>query len=230
MQFNKGAQVILSNHAPVGKLDRVIIDPRTMAASDIVVKHGMLSSQKKIVPTTLIEKTDGDGIYLKEIAGGWNTLPDFEETEYRLVEEQDLANMPDYNPAGPPGLFAYPSVLPVTGNVFYPPGEDPENFSKSQPDLATGYTKNIRRNIPPESIALKEGSSVISIDGANLGNIERIFTNPENGSISHFVISKGLFSKERKLIPASWVDEVLDTEVRLGIKARFVEHLPGFNL
>lgn len=230
MQLNRGAQVILSDGETIGKLDRVVIDPRTMTASDIIVKHGRLSSQKKVVPATLIEKTAEDAIYLKEIEGGWNALLDFEETEYRLIDEQDLAGIADHNPSGPPGLFAYPSSVPLTGGAFSPPGEDRTDPSNSQSDVSSGYTKGVRRNIPPESIALKEGALVISIDGANLGNIERILTNPENGYVSHFVISKGLFSKEQKLIPVSWVDAVLETEVRLGIKARFVEHLPGFDL
>jgi len=40
------------------------------------------------------------------------------------------------------------------------------------------------------------------------------------------LISKGLISKSRKLIPSMWVDSVREDEVRLSIGERFVEKLP----
>jgi uncharacterized protein YrrD len=81
-------------------------------------------------------------------------------------------------------------------------------------------------NIPEGTVALEEGAKVVSSEGEHVGNIERVYADEEEQRVTHLLISKGLISKSRKLIPSMWVDSVREDEVRLSIGERFVEKLP----
>jgi sporulation protein YlmC with PRC-barrel domain len=80
--------------------------------------------------------------------------------------------------------------------------------------------------IPDETIALEEGAKVVSKDGERLGNVEEVIVESAEDVATHFVISKGLFLKERKLIPTVWIAEVEEDRVALSVTSDFVDRLP----
>lgn len=229
MIYKEGARVYLANGKEIGRLDRVVIDPLTMQVSEIVIKHGLLSPERKIAAATLIDRIDGDEIHLIEYPGGWNELPDFEEHDYRYMSGENMTYPENLSGSDAQLMYSYPPIIPVSGGGAYPPGAilhgEPATPS---PDYASSYVKETRRNTPEGEVALKEGARVVSADGAELGSLERLFTNPENGEVTHFLVSSGMLLKKEKMIPANWVSELHEHEVRLGINARFVEQLPDY--
>ena len=76
-------------------------------------------------------------------------------------------------------------------------------------------------------VALAEGAKVLAEDGKHLGNIETLITDP-NERVTHLVISSGLLTKERKIIPSHWLSAVDDDEVRLSVDSRLLERLPEY--
>lgn len=228
MQYKAGARVYMEDGKEIGRLERVVIDPRTMQVSDIVVKHGLVNPQYKVIPATMVHDGSEDAIHLVEIPGGWDELPDFEETDYRLMDGKDMTMTDGARETDAPIMYAFPSEIPVSGGA-YPPGAILHTTpAANTPDDAGNYVKETRRNIRQGDIALKEGARVISHDGAELGTIERLFTKPETGQVTHFVISRGMLLKEHKLAPFNWVDDIHEDEVHLGVNARFVEQLPDY--
>lgn len=85
-------------------------------------------------------------------------------------------------------------------------------------------TENV--NIPEGAVAVIEGARVKSSDGKDLGEVERIYTDPKEHRVTHIMITKGLLSKKRKLIPSYWIDSIAEDEIGLKVWKRFIENLP----
>jgi uncharacterized protein YrrD len=83
-----------------------------------------------------------------------------------------------------------------------------------------------KRTIPEDLVALKEGARVTSEEGEHVGNIERVFTEPETGTVTHFMVSKGLLQKTRKYVPIDWVSFLDEDEVRLSVGTQMLDDLP----
>jgi len=76
--------------------------------------------------------------------------------------------------------------------------------------------------------ALEAGAKLIGSDDKRVGNIEGILTEPQENRASHFIVSKGLLLKERKLVPAEWARTVLQDEVYLSESSDLVDDLPEY--
>lgn len=225
MEFKEGARIYLANGTEAGKLERVVIDPRTLEVTDLIARQGRIRPEEKVIPITLIDRAEGNEIHLAEIDGGWQELLPFQETGYRQVNDRDFFMTNNLSQYDAPVLFAYPPTIPTTG-ASYPPGGTLNDTSGMQAGVDQSYTKETRRNIDHENVALTRDALVVSQDGEALGKIERVFTDPESGQVTHFVITQGILNRARKLVPVDWVDEMFENEIRLGVKARFLDWLP----
>jgi hypothetical protein len=61
-----------------------------------------------------------------------------------------------------------------------------------------------------------------------LGDIERIYIETEENRATHLLVSSGLLSKKKKLIPRPWVDSVRDEKFRLVVEKVLIDNLPEF--
>ena len=75
----------------------------------------------------------------------------------------------------------------------------------------------------------KKGVSVISNDGAKIGILDHVITDPKNDLVTHLVISSGLFRKKRKMIPVFWLGDVLEDQLRLSVGACLFNCLLDFH-
>src|SRR6266545_4349468 len=96
MQFKQGTGVYTSDGRDVGRIDRVVLDPKTKEVTHIVVRKGFLFTEDKIVPLSLIASALEDQVRLRPDAGDLGALPPFEETHYIPVDEAEArgANYP----------------------------------------------------------------------------------------------------------------------------------------
>ena len=70
---------------------------------------------------------------------------------------------------------------------------------------------------------------MFQVKGRNkIGDIESIFVEPSQDRATHLEISRGLFLKERKVVPTTWITSVREDEVHLGVSSDLVEHLPEY--
>ncbi len=153
----------------------------------------------------MIVDTTEDRITLRDDVGALHALPPFEEKHYVLSEGTP------FPPGYAPSLYGYPSAL---GGYPAPPDEK--------------YITQIEQNIPEGTVALSEGAKVITAEGKHAGSVERVFTNAEADRAAHLLISKGLLSKERKLIPITWVSIVGENEVHLRVEDGVLEGLSTY--
>jgi hypothetical protein len=115
-----------------------------------------------------------------------------------------------------PSYYWYP---PPTGYVGYPAYGLPY---PSWPPVV------IQQNIPENTVPLKDGSNVISADGKHVGDVERLFVEPDSHKVTHFLISQGRLFKDRKVVPTNWVKSVEENKVNLTVSARLLEDLPSY--
>jgi uncharacterized protein YrrD len=215
MELKEGTSVFTASGEEVGKINRFVLAPATNEGTHIVVQKGWLLPEDKVVPLRMISSATEERVVLNEDTGDFEQLPPFEETHYVELTEADTGpgKQPTYRYA--PGYYWYPPAgyigYPTYGLGYYgwPPVETVQN-------------------IPGDTIPLKEGSNVISSDDKHVGDVERLFVDPDSKRATHFLISQGLLFKDRKLVPADWVRSVEEDRVNLAVPSRLLERLPAY--
>lgn len=209
LQFQKGASVQTKNGLEVGTVERVVVNPATNELAGIVIRNsGLLNSDEKVVPTRLVAKATEDLVLLREEAGDLESMPAFEEE--RLVESNRSANQSSPVMNEPPLIMGAPVMgLPV-------------------PSVREPQTR-LEQNIPEGTVALKEGAKVITAEGKHVGNVESVLADPAD-EVTHLLVSKGLLTKEKKLIPMKWVRALGEEKVQLRVKRSTVEKLADASL
>jgi uncharacterized protein YrrD len=90
------------------------------------------------------------------------------------------------------------------------------------------YVVETERQIPEHTVPLKEGANVVSRDGEHVGDVEAVFTAPQDKWVTHLLISQGFLFEEEKLVPTTWIDEIAGDEVRLAVSSQLLDSLPEY--
>lgn len=214
MQFKKNAAVFTLDGKKLGEIDRVVLNPHTREATHIVVRKGFIFTQDKVVPVEFIKEAGEDRVILNKIEENTEEFYDFKDIEYVPFEpRRDGENEPTYY--APPfiGYNPYPGTAwPGFPGYSVPP-----------------YMRKMQVNIPEGTIALEEGARVRSRDGGDAGEVERVYTEPTENRVTHIVTVKGVISRERRLIPSSWIDNVAEDEITLAVDLELIESLPAYS-
>lgn len=216
IELKEGVDVFAAGGQQVGKVSRLVLDPATNEVTHIVVeKKGGILPDDRVVPLQMVSSAMEEKIVLSEQVGDFDELPPFEERHYIQLMEGDLTPTGRRVDINPPSYYWYPPQ----GYIGYPPS-DLEYY----PWLPIETT----RNIPEDTVPLKEGADVMTSDGEHVGHIERLIVESDSNRISHFLITQGLFFKDRRLIPAHWVKSVEEDKVYLLISSQLLERLPAY--
>lgn len=219
MQFKYGTKVFTSDGKRVGTLDRIVIDPNTQELTHLIVQKGFLFTQDKVIPMGMVSKATEDEVTLRKNGDELEEFPDFIESQFVSAGGD---NIPPDSPASKQRvhtIFWYPPIKRMSGAGYL---IDPGPVSQFK------LVETI--NIPKETVALVEGADVISSDGEHVGDIEKVFLDPEQNTVTHFLISAGLFLKEKKLIPTLWLTKVLNDEVHLSVDSKLINRLPEYQI
>jgi uncharacterized protein YrrD len=213
MELNEGTQVYSVGGKEVGKINRFVLNPVSKRVSHIIVEKGLLFPEDKVVPIDWITSATSDRVVLSREIGEIQDLPPFEEVYYVRLDEAERQRYP-FPPLGyTPSYYWYPPFgAPAYNYMLYPPDQVAET----------------ERNIPERSVPLKEGANVISAEGSHVGDVERLMVDPESNRATHFLITKGLLLKERKLVPVGWVDRITEDKVQLAVGEKTVDRLPDY--
>jgi uncharacterized protein YrrD len=207
MKLEHDAKVFTADDKQVGYLDRVVIDLKTKKATHIVVRKGLIFTEDKVVPINFVASVKGDRVTLREDAGDLEALPKFEERHHVPLDDEERSRI------GNTGINVPPYYL-------YPPFGIPSYLPLRSIEVV--------QNIPQGTIALKEGAEVTSANGEYVGKVEKVLTNNQADRVTHFVVSHGLLTKKRKLIPSSWVNRLEEDKVHLEINSHLLGELPEY--
>ncbi|MAS32825.1 MAG: hypothetical protein CL610_02385 [Anaerolineaceae bacterium] len=219
MQFRHGALVFSLDDREVGRIERVVLDPLTKRVTHVVIRQGLLLPEDKVIPMSMFQVTEPDRAVLYIASEDLHNLPQFEEEEFVPVEyvgdgdgTSDLAT----------SLYWYPSV-----DMPYGAGPD-VSLADELAVPERRYVRSTRQNIPEDTIALREGARVVSLDGRHIGNVERIVVDPATEYATHMLISQGLLLKTRKLVPVTWLKIAGEDEVHLVMGTETIQGLPPY--
>ncbi len=204
MQFTQGAKVVTQEGTAAGRIDRVVIDPRTNALTHVVLRRGLLPTEYKVVPVNKITSEPEEQLKVNLTHAEFDELPELEEEQYVMAEKTDE----DVTTAA--SIYLYP---PYPGNV---PGT-----LYNSPVIPETHL-----NIPDNTVALKEGAKVMARDGKEVGHVSKVLMKASSDQVTHFLITSGLVNKEKRLIPVDWVSELTDEAVQLAVNSNIVENLP----
>lgn len=211
MQFKQGAKVFAADGDRVGTIDRIVIEPDTREVTHLVIHIGVLFSKDKVIPISLVDHAAEDHLTLRENVSDLESFPDFQESHFILAERGNLPVRDAENQVRT--LYWYPPIGSFDSAIY---------------SMPTYVVKT--KHIPQGTVAIAEGANVISSDGEHVGDIERIFTGAVEERATHFLISEGLFLKEKKLIPTRWLTDVFEHEVHLSVDSILVEQLPEYQI
>lgn len=208
IRLQTNADIFSSAGEKIGKLDRVVLDPETKEVTHIVAKKGLFFSSSKVIPISYVN-LDGKQITLTKNEMELEDLPDFTETSYVSMDS------PDASEENAESVYFYPprhiAWWTTGGRIWYPKPR---------------YVLKTEEAIPEESVALEEGAAVVDKDGNDIGEIERVIVTEADNRASHIVVSRGLMSKEHKLIPTLWITDVMEEKIYLSIDSDLFERLP----
>ena len=216
MQLKEGTNVVTADGDKAGTIDRIVIDPVTKEVTHLVVRKGFLFTEDKVVPMSLVGPATADQVNLRPGAGELDKLPDFQETNYVPIDRES-STRPAPDQISP---FLY----------WYPPRGAAWRLGEFTAIPIPPYVVETTENIPEGTVALEEGARVVTSDGAHVGDVERVYTDPQVDRATHLLISKGLILKEKKLIPTNWITSLREDEVHLAVEADLVENLPEYDV
>jgi len=212
MQFKVGTKVFTAGGKRVGTIDRIVIEPDTNELTHLIVQEGFLFTESKIVPMSLVGPATEDQVILLGREERLDEFPDFQESHF-VSAERRLSSMPAMNNRVRT-LYWYPPLGISTG--------------LASPHVPHYVVKT--ENIPKSTVALEVGVSVMCSDGKYVGNVERVFTDAQEGRATHLLIAEGFFLKEKKLIPTRWISNVFENEISLSVDSTLVKNLPEYQL
>ena len=208
MRFKQNASVSTADGQEVGHIDRVVIDPKTKEVTHVVVRAGFLFTDDRVVPIELVAEATEDRLDLREYADDLHNLPKFEETHYVRAPEDENGRSAPVSGGFAGSLY---SSVPVT--------------TYAEPESGPRFVRQVAKNIPEGTVALRQGAKVLTEDGKLAGHVEEVLTDPETEQATHILVSKGLLAKERRLVPGSWVRKIEENEIHLAVPANFYELL-----
>jgi hypothetical protein len=77
---------------------------------------------------------------------------------------------------------------------------------------------------------MKQGAKVISADGEHIGHVERVLADASVAQMTHLMISRGILTKEVKLIPTKWILKIGEENVYLNENKDSIEGMEGILL
>lgn len=213
MELKEGTDVFTSSGEHVGKISRFVLHPGINQLTHIVVQKGWLLPEDKVIPIGMISSTSEDRVMLNEEID-FEELTPFEETHYVELTDDILATgYPTYHFS--PSYYWYPP----SGYIGYP---------AFGPEYYGWPPRETTRNIPTNTIPLKEGAAVVDAEGEQIGSVERLSVDPDTHRTTHFVITRGTLTGDRKLLPAHWVKTIEENKVRLMVTPRLIDRLPDY--
>lgn len=222
MRFRKDANVETADGSTVGKVERVVLDPGNQEVTHLVVSKGFLFKEDKVLPIRLVDSADESGVMLSREVDNLEAFPPYEETDFRVVNEEKLGETPPPSDEYAPMLYWYPSA--TVGPTFRPyMWNSDQNFTEGE-----GIIETRELNIPPQTVGLQVGAEVISSDDQHVGDLDQIMMLPGADKATHFIVNESGLLKGKKLVPLKWVTFLGEKEIRLSITADFLDSLPDY--
>lgn len=218
MQVRHDARVTTNDGQDVGRIDRVVIDPRTRMPSHLVVSRGGMFATDRVLPIEWVSEAQVSELLLRIDPHELESLPTFEEASYVAGEQAEGIRSKDR------GLYALP--------YYYYPAVHVERKVAAflYPDV---YGPGLPMPVAHKDLDRQPypgvGARAMSGDSQYVGEVNHVIADADTGHVTHFVISRGLLVKDHILIPLHWINPALPDELRIAVSARLIGRLPDWD-
>jgi sporulation protein YlmC with PRC-barrel domain len=211
-----GADVWTADGQRFGKVTAVVVDQDLQEATHIVIRRGFLFPTDVVVPIGSVGEVADHRVKLAISARQAADLPTLEASasEPLEVSDQDARGL---GPPGEPNIWAgnppltLPRLLTTATNV--------------QP-----YVVQYWRNVPEESLVLKEGLPVRARDGAPVGTVDELVADPATHAVTHLVVRRDGYLGHDKAIPVEWIERSDEQRgITLFASTKDIEELPDYH-
>jgi sporulation protein YlmC with PRC-barrel domain len=107
---------------------------------------------------------------------------------------------------------------PVGGARFTPTGEY---------GTAPALKQRLRQGVAANKLLIGHATQVTTLN-TTLGQVDRFIVTPEEGRLTHVVVSKGLLRRDYPVIPIEMVEEVGEESILVSVTSKEVEALPRY--
>jgi sporulation protein YlmC with PRC-barrel domain len=195
-----GADVYTVHGHKFGKVSAVVLNPGHDEITHIVVRRGFVFPIDVVLPMDTVREVTDHRVNLSIGGRVAARMPTFEASasEPLEVSDQDASGL---GPRGEPNIWAenpiitLPPLLSTATNV--------------QP-----YVVEYWRNIPEQSLVLRDGLPVRASDGAVVGELDELVTDPATHAVTDIVVRQDRVLGHRKAVPVGWIER---SDERSGI-------------
>lgn len=234
MRINLGTKVMTADGKDVGKIDRLVVDPRTDRMQEFVVRKGFFTEHDVIIPIGEVDdragNDDTDAIHLRMTADQVKKLPAFVEHSYMAAPDGmypglfgDSVGMGGATAGGGwlwPAPIYEPAAQGSLGRAGLP-AEAP--LADRSGDVAPGMMGDRLQESRPGNVFLSTGTDVKTRGGDKVGTVEELVVDPERGKVTEIIVKKGLFGGKEIRIPTQFIDEIDDDTVYVALDKERLE-------
>lgn len=200
---------VLGTDGKLGEVHRLIVDARSNSVTDLVVKHGFLFGNERVVPLGCVTSVEGGMVRLNVDEDGFARFNGYADDRYHAPD-------PDYS--GPPGFSNEAFLLDMTV------ARGGQGFGNSEPPL--GFPGGEQTS--PDDIerpVIQAGSDVLDADAEKVGEVGEYSLDPDSGNLLRLTVKRGFLFKNETELPLAWVDQITDKGVILTVRKANVEAL-----
>jgi sporulation protein YlmC with PRC-barrel domain len=207
MDIGFGMPVYTSDGQDVGLIDQLILDPDTNQVKAAVIRKGVFLPHDKEASREMMDITSDGTIRLSATAAEVHSLPEFLPGAYTTPPA-------DYPlPAGYPSESVYlPYGFGLGGLGATPVGPMPD-------DAEAREVRAAWRRQDLENAVIQEGSTVLSREGEQIGEVHQLNFDQQTGALTHLVVRRGFIFTTDTELPASMIARVDDGAVTLSVSA-----------
>lgn len=189
------ADVTAADGRRVGRVDRVVMDPRTLKVTHIVIHKGLFLTRDIVAPVEAVRSTNEGAVFLRVDSAELDMMPDFIDEEFVVPPH-----------AAPIGPYVPGSVLWPTAYAYAP------------------VIMSEERHVPEETIEILEGTDVLCADG-KIGTVDEVLVDSATRRISGFIVRRGFLLTHDVTVPVDWVKRADSQVVELTCTKEQIEGL-----
>lgn len=235
MRINLGSKVMTADGTDVGKIDRLVVDPRSDRMQEFVVRKGFFVERDVIIPigevADHVGNDDDDVVHLRMTADQVKQLPEFVESSYMAAPDGmypglfgDSIGMGGVGGGGLlwPGPVYEPAAQGSLGRAGLPAAA-PLADSGGTNNVMPGMMGDRLQESRPGNVFLTTGTDVKMRGGDKIGTVDELVVDPERGKVTEMIVKKGLFGSKEIRIPTQFIDEIDDDAVYVTLDKERLE-------
>lgn len=216
MHVVAGTEIYTAQGIMVGKVDRVIIDPRGYVLTHMVIGKGYFFAEDRVLPVECVRTFSSVEIVLDLSEFDLEALPYFDPGHFRPLNASILGTHgPDETRRLTWHYFWFPPVMTVT--------PDPGSLRPAPLLSLTGMMGD--GSTGSNDTAIIPGMSVYSVEGHYIGTVEHVYGALNGEHTSHIQILMQSATSQRSLILFEWIEGASEGKLRLAVDETFLRSL-----